>query len=183
MTWNTSVSSARSEGGCNPIKPSLRDEKADTIYFSWSERWERVFLDWHCAPLPPDSFCSVAVERSNSGGCEFHHSQATASHVFIQNVQKGSSSMCHSSPGSHCSGPGWIPGQVMRDLWWTKWHWDRFPPSTSVSFANSQSTLCSTLIYHPGLVRYYRPRSDQSIKWTQSHPTPRTTTKTILIIQ
>jgi hypothetical protein len=26
-----------------------------------------------------------------------------------------------------------LPGQPMWDLWWTKWHWDRFfPPSTSV---------------------------------------------------
>jgi hypothetical protein len=36
----------------------------------------------------------------------------------------------------------------------TKWHWGGFPPSTSVSPANSHSTDCSTLIivYHPGLV-------------------------------
>jgi hypothetical protein len=51
----------------------------------------------------------------------------------------------------------------MWDLWWTKWHWSRFSPSTSVSPANSHSTDCSTLIvvviiiiiiiYHPGLVQ------------------------------
>jgi hypothetical protein len=41
----------------------------------------------------------------------------------------------------------------MWDLWWTKWYWGRFPPSTSVSPANSHSTDCSKLvIYHPGLV-------------------------------
>jgi hypothetical protein len=34
---------------------------------------------------------------------------------------------------------------VMWDLWWTKWHWDRFTPSTSVSPAKSHSTDCSTL--------------------------------------
>jgi hypothetical protein len=28
----------------------------------------------------------------------------------------------------HRGGPGWIPGQSMWDLWWTKWHWDRFFP-------------------------------------------------------
>jgi hypothetical protein len=28
---------------------------------------------------------------------------------------------------SHCDGPGSIPGQVMWDLWWTKWHCGRFP--------------------------------------------------------
>jgi hypothetical protein len=40
------------------------------------------------------------------------------------------------------------------DLWWTKWHWGRFSPSTSVSPANSHSTDCSTfvIIYHPGLI-------------------------------
>jgi hypothetical protein len=29
-------------------------------------------------------------------------------------------------------GSGSSPRQVMCDLWWTKWHWDRFPPRTSV---------------------------------------------------
>jgi hypothetical protein len=37
------------------------------------------------------------------------------------------------------------PSQVMWDLWCTKWHWDRFPPSTSVSPANpSTSRISST---------------------------------------
>jgi hypothetical protein len=36
-------------------------------------------------------------------------------------------------------GPGSIPGQSMWDLWWTKWHWDRFCPeyfgfSLSIAF-------------------------------------------------
>jgi hypothetical protein len=46
--------------------------------------------------------------------------------------------------------------QNTRDyLWWTKWHWGRFSPSTSVSPANPQSTNCSIIIiiYHPGLVQ------------------------------
>jgi hypothetical protein len=57
-------------------------------------------------------------------------------------------------------GPGYSPGQVMWDSWWTKWHWDRFVPSTLVSPVNSNSTDCSTLIiiiiiiiYYPGLVQ------------------------------
>lgn len=41
------------------------------------------------------------------------------------------------SPASHCGGPGSIPGQFMRYLSWTKWHWQRgfslpvllFPPA------------------------------------------------------
>jgi hypothetical protein len=51
------------------------------------------------------------------------------------------------SPGnqntvSHHCGPVLILGQIMWDLWWTKWHWNRFYPtcSTSVSLANSHSS-------------------------------------------
>jgi hypothetical protein len=33
----------------------------------------------------------------------------------------------------------------MWDLWWTKQHWGKYSPSTSVSFAK-HSTHCSTLI-------------------------------------
>jgi hypothetical protein len=45
----------------------------------------------------------------------------------------------------------WLPtaaitGQVMWDLWWTKWHWGRFSLSTSISPANPQSTNCSIII-------------------------------------
>jgi hypothetical protein len=56
---------------------------------------------------------------------------------------------------SQRGGPGSTPGQVMWDLWWTKWQWGRFSHSTSVSHANSQSTNCSTfiIISHPGLVQ------------------------------
>jgi hypothetical protein len=32
------------------------------------------------------------------------------------------------SPASHRRGPGSILGRSIWDLWWTKWHWDRFPP-------------------------------------------------------
>jgi hypothetical protein len=50
-------------------------------------------------------------------------------------------------------GPGSNPGQITWDLWWTKWHWDRFSPSTTISLAKSHSTDCSTfiIIHHPGL--------------------------------
>jgi hypothetical protein len=43
----------------------------------------------------------------------------------------------------------------MWDLWWTKRHWVRFSPSTSVS-PTTQSTDCSTLVTihnYPGLVQ------------------------------
>jgi hypothetical protein len=46
----------------------------------------------------------------------------------------------------------------MWDLWWTKWHWGRFSPSTSALPA-THSTECSTHIiiiihHHLGLVHY-----------------------------
>jgi hypothetical protein len=53
----------------------------------------------------------------------------------------------------------------MWDLWWTKWRWGRFSPSTLVSPANLHSTNISTItiIYHPGLVKYASSgRSTQS---------------------
>jgi hypothetical protein len=42
---------------------------------------------------------------------------------------------------------------LMWDLWWAKWHWGRFPPSTSGSSTNSHSNKCLIFIYHPGLVQ------------------------------
>jgi hypothetical protein len=56
------------------------------------------------------------------------------------------------SAGSHRGGPRSSPGHDMWDLWWTKRHCGRFPPSTAVCPPN-HSADCSTLIHHPGLVR------------------------------
>jgi hypothetical protein len=53
----------------------------------------------------------------------------------------------------------------MWDLWWIKWRWDRFSPSTSVSPVNPYSTNFSAITntYHPGLVQYASSgRSTQS---------------------
>jgi Tfp pilus assembly protein FimT len=63
-------------------------------------------------------------------------------------------------------------GQVMWDSWWTKWHWGRFSPSTSVSTANYHSRDCSThsLSTVAGTIGRI---SGRRTKWTQSHPTPR----------
>jgi hypothetical protein len=43
----------------------------------------------------------------------------------------------------------------MWDLWWTKWRWGKFSPSTSVSPVNLHSTnfFTVTITYHPGLVQ------------------------------
>jgi hypothetical protein len=56
-------------------------------------------------------------------------------------------------PVCHSGDPGSIPGQVMWDLWWTKWHLDRFTQSNSVSTAVSLTTKVSILICHLGLVQ------------------------------
>jgi hypothetical protein len=42
-------------------------------------------------------------------------------------------------------------GHVTWDLWWTKWHWARFSPSTSVSLANHST--------HPLLHTHHHPSS------------------------
>jgi hypothetical protein len=41
------------------------------------------------------------------------------------------------------------------DLWWTKWHWGRFSPSTTASPANLHSTKFSILTITRG--KYNRP--------------------------
>jgi hypothetical protein len=68
--------------------------------------------------------------------------------------------------------PGFDPRSSHVDLWWTKWLWRRFSPSTSVSLASSHPTYCSTLIIITrGL--YSRPSSGRRIKWAKSDPTSR----------
>jgi hypothetical protein len=72
---------------------------------------------------------------------------------------------------SHRGGPGSIRGPVMWDLWWTKWHWGRFSPSTSVSTANSHSTDYSILIiYHPGLLQYAKYWPTYQVDLVSLHP-------------
>jgi hypothetical protein len=56
-------------------------------------------------------------------------------------------------PASHCGGPGSIAGQFMWDLWWTKWHWNRFPPECfgfplSLSFLRCSITRQRTKSNH-----------------------------------
>jgi hypothetical protein len=46
---------------------------------------------------------------------------------------------------SHRGGPDSRPGLVKWGLWWTKWRWGKFSPSTSVSPANIHATKISIL--------------------------------------
>jgi hypothetical protein len=56
-----------------------------------------------------------------------------------------------------CSFPLWQPGftsvKSMWGLWWTKWHWGSFSPSTSDSPANHHSTSFSIIITTWGLAQ------------------------------
>jgi hypothetical protein len=75
----------------------------------------------------------------------------------------------HSSSGyslaSHRGCPCSNPVLVKWDLWWTKWRWCRFSPSTSVSPANLYSTKFSIIIITRD--RYNRPFSGRRAEWTQ----------------
>jgi hypothetical protein len=57
----------------------------------------------------------------------------------------------------------WVWTPIMWNLWWTKWNWGRFSPSTSVSPANPHSTKCSTFINHP-TISVYNLNTDGVIK-------------------
>jgi hypothetical protein len=60
----------------------------------------------------------------------------------------------HRAPASHGGGPGSRSGQSMWDLWWKKWHWDRFfseffgfpvniiPPSLSKLISSGECVMC-----------------------------------------
>jgi hypothetical protein len=57
--------------------------------------------------------------------------------------------------GPSHSSSGFEPGSGKWDLWWTKWRWGTFSPSTSVSPANIYCIKFSIIIITRG--RYNRP--------------------------
>jgi hypothetical protein len=64
----------------------------------------------------------------------------------------------------------WVRSQVRSCRIWTKWHWGRFPPSTSVSPANPDYTNAPYSSIIQGW--YNRPISVQRTKRIQPHPHP-----------
>jgi hypothetical protein len=40
----------------------------------------------------------------------------------------------------------------MQDLWWTKWHWDKFFPITSVSPSVSSINIPYTFVHPPTIL-------------------------------
>jgi hypothetical protein len=71
---------------------------------------------------------------------------------------------------SHHGSSGLISGQAMWDFWWTKWHWGRFSPSTSVSPANSRSTDRTILIYYLGLEEWAHQWPVYQVDSVSTHP-------------
>jgi hypothetical protein len=57
--------------------------------------------------------------------------------------------------GSKLAFSRWLPIAAAWDLWWTKWRWGRFSPSTSVSFANLHSTNFSTITVTVTVTTWY----------------------------
>jgi hypothetical protein len=63
----------------------------------------------------------------------------------------------------------------MWDLWWTKLHWGRFPPSTSASLVYFHFTDCSTFIIIIIIIRgwYNRSINGQRVECTTQQETKR----------
>jgi hypothetical protein len=77
--------------------------------------------------------------------------------------------------------PGFASGQSMWGLWWTKRHWGRISPSTSVSPANHHSTHVSIIIITRGW--HNRPIGGHSAEWTQLDSNPHYTNKKKIDVQ
>jgi hypothetical protein len=72
------------------------------------------------------------------------------------------------SLASQRGGPGSCPGS-MWGLWWTKRHWGRFSPSTSVSPANQYSPTSPSSSPEAGTIGLFGGISGE---WTQLDSTP-----------
>jgi hypothetical protein len=103
--------------------------------------------------------------------CCYHHHYDSRCYALV--ILSVALRPCCSPSGltlvSHRSGPGSRLGS-MWGLWWTKRHWGRFSPSTSVFPANHHSTNFSIIIITWGW--YNRPVVGRSDEWTQLDSTP-----------
>jgi hypothetical protein len=77
----------------------------------------------------------------------FSNSHLIGQRGKCQNFSKILFCLCHgwgsSSLASHHGGPGSHPGHSMWDLWWTKWHWDKFFFKFSLSVLFHHHFPCS----------------------------------------
>jgi hypothetical protein len=115
----------------------------------------------HSSTTKMEAVCSADTSLKSYWTARNHMSESSPLHISLPPSQSLLFKFVP-SPASHRGGPGPSPGQIMWDLWWTKWFWGTFSPITSVSPANSHSTDCSTLIiiYHLRLVQYAKLRGD-----------------------
>jgi hypothetical protein len=79
-------------------------------------------------------------------------------------IQKPYHSSDRYSPASHLGCPYSIPGQIMSDFWWTKWHWGRCSPNISLPIVILPTAA------HSFIIRgwYKRSTSGWRTKWTHS---------------
>jgi hypothetical protein len=104
-----------------------RQKQATTIYY---ERSTERMSPGSNKTLTSDLTFTNSTFRQHSTLMYFVWSSkqtATISLHALAFCNRDEGSGCYSS-ASHLGGPGTIPGQLMWDLWWTKWHWDRFFP-------------------------------------------------------
>jgi hypothetical protein len=66
------------------------------------------------------------------------------------------------SPLSNRGGPDLRPGQVTLDLWWTKWHWNKFPPQIVI--------LPATPHLSSSIIRSWYNRPDYEVDSVSLHP-------------
>jgi hypothetical protein len=92
---------------------------------------------------------------------------STVWHIFLHNFTPGEGRAVAQAVSR------WLPTAAARvrvragmwGLWWTKRHWGRFSPSTSVSPASHHSTNFSIIIITLG--GHNRPIGGRSAEWTQ----------------
>jgi hypothetical protein len=123
--------------------------------------------------LIPHSFCLLSFHISHSSS---RYPSALFDQYPYKDLNRGYCIWnywpCLSSGGlslaSHRGGPG-SPQDRMWSLWWTKRHWGRFSPSTSVSVANHSTQFSINTITRGW---HNRPISGRSAEWTQLTPPP-----------
>jgi hypothetical protein len=124
-----------------------------------------IVCSWDSAWRPQANIFCLSMPGFNSRHQWSHQISDFLTYVF---TQKRKSYPCDTL-ASHRGGLDSRPGS-MWVFWWTKRHWGRFSPSTSVSPANHHSTNFWIIIITRGW--HNRPIGGRSAEWTQLHSTP-----------
>jgi hypothetical protein len=164
------------EGGLQSIRgPSSRALLLDCVrVFSWG--W---YLTFRRSVLPACSLQEFVIQSKSKKNADTSLTSVEGTRKVVDIGQMAVPQLSRLVDAFHPGGPGSSPCQVLWNLFWTKWHWVRLSPSTSV-FPVTQSTDCSTriiiiiIIIMSCIVRgwFNRPNGCRRSKWTQSHFTP-----------